>query len=598
MALAGFQIEINGQQKVVNSVGEIRKILKEAQFEALRLSAEFGETSAEALQAAKTIAQLKDQIKDASERVDLFDPGNKFKVFGNAVQTAAGSIAALQGAMGLFGAESEDVQKSLLKVQSALALSQGLSVIADGAKDFQRLGAFIQQSTIFIKANELATKAASITMKLFGVSIETTSVSFKVLKGAIAATGIGILVIALAEAVSYMQNFTSATEEAAKAQEELNKKLTEVAKSSLKAEQDFLDNKMKLDVARLKATGASEDEIFKVEQSYRRLKAKALQEYYNEVKNTDKEAAEDAKSELEKANTEGQVAEFQNQERLRKQREEAAKKKKEDDLQRFVEEQELEKKRQNDFYQIQLDAYEKRKKLREKENTEIVNSYLTLYEREKIARDEVEAKKKSDEELYLRFENSPLALRLNKEIEARAANLQNQRDTANASKEIAIAESNARIAAMDATQQAITNLALIAGRETVAGKALAVAASIINTYSAIAKTLNAFAGVPIPGYAIAQAIATGIAGLAAVKNIVSVQVPGAGGGGGNAPAAPSLGTSAPLAPPVTVAPNQVTLDQRSINSLGNQALRAYVVERDITGSQERTRRIQRQTSFG
>jgi hypothetical protein len=51
----------------------------------------------------------------------------------------ASGFAVAQGAMGLFGAESEEVEKTLLKVQSAMALSQGLSTIADSAKDFQRL---------------------------------------------------------------------------------------------------------------------------------------------------------------------------------------------------------------------------------------------------------------------------------------------------------------------------------------------------------------------------------------------------------------------------------------------------------------------------
>lgn len=70
------------------------------------------------------------------------------------------------------------------------------------------------------------------------------------------------------------------------------------------------------------------------------------------------------------------------------------------------------------------------------------------------------------------------------------------------------------------------------GEQTALGKGIAVAGALINTYASIAGQLKAFAGVPIPGYAIAQAIATGAFGLATVKNILAVKVPGKGGGGG------------------------------------------------------------------
>lgn len=68
----------------------------------------------------------------------------------------------------------------------------------------------------------------------------------------------------------------------------------------------------------------------------------------------------------------------------------------------------------------------------------------------------------------------------------------------------------------------------LAGKETAAGKTLAVAASLINTYAAIAAQLKAAAGSPgaaVPGWAIAQAIVTGLAGFKAVRDIIAVQVP-------------------------------------------------------------------------
>ena len=168
--IVGIKIQVGGQEKVLATMGDLRKEIKQAQFDVLKFSQEFGETSKEALAAAKRVAELKDAIADASEKVGLFDPGKKFQVLGNAVNAVAGGFAAVQGAMGLVGAESEDLQKSLLKVQSALALSQGLSTVADSAKDFQRLGAIVKTQVV---------------------------TAFSTLRGAIIATGLGALAVGL-----------------------------------------------------------------------------------------------------------------------------------------------------------------------------------------------------------------------------------------------------------------------------------------------------------------------------------------------------------------------------------------------------------------
>jgi hypothetical protein len=578
--IAGVKLVINGQEKVVGSVGEIRKLLKEAQFEALKLSQQFGETSAEALAAAKQIALMKDQIQDASERVDLFDPGKKFQVFANAVSAAGGGIAALQGAMGLLGSESEDVQKALLKVQSALALSQGLSTIADAQKDFERLGAVIQQTTIFTKANDLANKATAASLRFMGISAEASSVSFKVLKGAIAATGIGVLVILLGEAVAAFQNYTSAAEDAAKAQEELNKKISETAKGALKAELDTLDRENKLLLARAKARGASEAELFKIEQDGRRLKAQALQRYYAEVKDADKAAADDAKTELANVNNDALIAQANFDEAKRKQREEEEKKqaeeRKKNNEKRIAEEKKT---------QEMIDEARKRVRGSIPEATGI--SQDTLADEQQALRD---AEIKAEEEKQAKI----LAAQM-KTVEGKKNLLledaANVRAISDANVEVARKEAEAKEVLLQTTASALTNLSLVAGRETVAGKALAIASSIINTYQGATKAL-AQGGIAGP-IAAAGIIA---AGLASVKQIVSVKIPGSAGGS-YSPSAPSINAGSPLTP-TTIAANQVTLDQRSINAIGNKAIRAYVVESEISAAQQKVRRIQKQTTFG
>jgi len=109
----------------------------------------------------------------------------------------------------------------------------------------------------------------------------------------------------------------------------------------------------------------------------------------------------------------------------------------------------------------------------------------------------------------------------------------NTKANATAQIDIETKKFQAQQALLGATANAINVLADIVGKNTVAGKALAVAASLINTYGAIAGQLRAFAGIPVPGYAIVQAIATGLVGFKAVADIVKVQVPQGGGSGGS-----------------------------------------------------------------
>lgn len=148
----------------------LKQEIKDAQNQALALSRQFGELSPQAVAATARVAELRDEISDLNERVELADPGKKFQSFGNAIAGVASGFTAAQGALATFGAESEDLNKTLVKLQGAMALSEGLSGIADSWKDFQRLGSVIKTQVVS---------------------------AFSTLKGAIIATGIGALVVAL-----------------------------------------------------------------------------------------------------------------------------------------------------------------------------------------------------------------------------------------------------------------------------------------------------------------------------------------------------------------------------------------------------------------
>jgi len=159
--------------------------------------------------------------------------------------------------------------------------------------------------------------------------------------------------------------------------------------------------------------------------------------------------------------------------------------------------------------------------------------------------------------------------------------------------EIAKREQEAKSASLNGYASALGSISGVIGQETEKGKALAIASSLVNTYAAITGQLKAFSGVPVPGYAIAQAIATGVAGFANVKKIASVKVPNSSGGG----SVPSGGsTPAPSAPSLPPAFNVVGASDTNqlADAIGGQSqepVKAYVVSGDVTSAQSMDRNI-------
>lgn len=202
----GAEIKVDGLDAAGQSVGSFKKQLREAQGELVAMADKFGLASKEAQDAAKKVAGLKDTIGDAKDLAETFNPDKKFVALGGAIQGVVAGFSAYSGVMGLLGVESKETEKLLLKVQSAMALQQGISGVTGSIDSFKKLGKSIQDTTVFQKASSAATSVAATVQKVFTESVATTSVGFKVLRGAIISTGIGLLIVAIGALVN---NFDS-----------------------------------------------------------------------------------------------------------------------------------------------------------------------------------------------------------------------------------------------------------------------------------------------------------------------------------------------------------------------------------------------------
>ncbi|MBV7534052.1 hypothetical protein [Chitinophaga sp. sic0106] len=609
------------------TIKDLRKELKVAQGEAIAFARAFGELSPEAIAAAKRVAELKDEVADLNERIALADPGAKFQVFGNVLKSVAGGFTAIQGAAAAFGDESEDLQKTLVKLQGAMAFTEGLSTVADSWKDFQRLGAVIKGQLVQ---------------------------AFTTLRGAIIATGIGALAVALGLIIANFEKIEAVIKRLFPAFEGFGKlfdKLKAVAMGAMNAivesfrvlgdiigdiftgdfsgamktakeagtrigdayvegfEQEVRDqlnksaatflNGLNENLAReLKVRKAMGADVTKQEEEIARNNAAAKllefgaasKEYldaqadFNALIAGNRKAAEDKAKDDAKKSADERLKQLQNQQALEKAVLETT---------------------GRDTYGLRLSQLEEQKALAIKLGTDTkdIQQQLDLeqFEQRKalnaaLAEDITSTHGK----ITTAITNATIA---QEALQARQiASSQKVSEADRVSALIKIEQENIKRQAMDATAAVLESSAQLAGEQTALGKTLAIASTTIQTYAAAQSAYQA-AFLPVPTYASpfiggAFAAAAVISGLARVKAIASIKIPGAGSGA-SAPAisAMSNGVQLPTSPPASMVQSTMVDQLAQVNTNLRQAQRVYVVESDITDTQATVANIKANAQF-
>lgn len=266
------------ETKVINlevktNSASLKAQLREAQNEVNALADKFGATSQEAINAAKRAAELKDAIGDAKALTDSFNPDAKFNALSNSIGGVLNGFQAFEGALGLVGVEGEAVQKTLLKVQSAMALSQGLQGLGESIDSFKQLGAVIKSTTAF----QGILTAAQTT---YAAVVGTTTGALKVLRLALASTGIGALVVGLGVLISKISEWTSWTDKAKQKQDDLNNSLDQ-HQAKLRKDREELQKDLDFKLRLAQAEGKSDEELLKIKE---RNSKKTNAQIYEEIK--------------------------------------------------------------------------------------------------------------------------------------------------------------------------------------------------------------------------------------------------------------------------------------------------------------------------
>jgi hypothetical protein len=173
-----------------------------------------------------------------------------------------------------------------------------------------------------------------------------------------------------------------------------------------------------------------------------------------------------------------------------------------------------------------------------------------------------------------------------------------EKQNSDARKKIAEGERDAKRAAALAVADTLANVANLIGKETAAGKALAVASATISTINSAQKAYESTVGIPYVGPFLAP-INAGLALAAGYKNvsdILAVQVPGGGGGGGGAPS----GGATPRTPSFNVVGASPASANQIANTIGKEQppVKAYVVSNEVTTAQSLERNIVSSATLG
>ncbi len=249
-------LDSNNYAKVLEQVakGEIsaREAMMLLKNEMINVKLAGKENTVQFQQLRNTAGELKDVISDTSQ--EMSNAGSDTRGLDKVIRvtnTVVAGFSLAQGAAGLFGGENENLQKTLLKVNSAMLVLNGLQQIQEEITKKDSLF-----TTAATKAKELYTAA------MYGAS-RATQILYGVMTGG--------LLIALGLALTYWKEIAEAiginidnSEKLAEVQERL-KKIEEDKKAINDAELRYL-----------KAKGESQDVILKKELVLAELEQKKL----------------------------------------------------------------------------------------------------------------------------------------------------------------------------------------------------------------------------------------------------------------------------------------------------------------------------------
>lgn len=282
-------VELEVKSNLKGFKGEIRQATIEAQ-EAVKT---FGEFSPEAVEAEKKLAKLRDRMEDFNDRVSAVNP-DKFAQVQTIVQGVARGFQVAQGAMALFGSESEDLQKTMVKLQGAMALADGLEGLGKVQQQFTAIAKNIKGGVI--QAFQSLGRMSTLAFGVIGIALTLIIANFDKLKSAVMnlIPGLSTLVNFIGGIVQQFTDFIGITSASERALEKYNK-ATEKNNEQLDREIALLKARGDEVGAFIKQREKLDNELAQARRNYGKNKEKEWGKIIDDSKNALAILAEDEK---------------------------------------------------------------------------------------------------------------------------------------------------------------------------------------------------------------------------------------------------------------------------------------------------------------
>jgi hypothetical protein len=246
------------------TMGSVRQLTQLA-MEARALGPEFAQVANEII---KQAGRMKDSIGDARAEVGYFssDTRRLDAVLGG-VQAVAGAFSAVQGAAALFGSENKELQATMVKLQGAMALVNGVTAIQKA----------LEQESMFMKG--LSTAATELQIFVLGQA----TVAARVYAAALVATGAGAIIAGLVLVYNALQSNAEAAEAAEAAQKKYTDELEAYNNRALKFVERQLEYKKNIAIKEAELAGKTAAQIEKIELEHMNKRLKSLKTMQSEL---------------------------------------------------------------------------------------------------------------------------------------------------------------------------------------------------------------------------------------------------------------------------------------------------------------------------
>ena len=524
-------IGVTGQQSVdsaANSYEDLGDAVAKTQLEAEKLAQQFGINDKRTQEAIKVAGQYKQQMEELDFAIDGAR-GGVDQLF-RASQGIVAGFEVAAGAAALFGSESEELEKVLMKVQGAMVLSQGIKDLKEFAPAISNLAGIVR-GRVVAAFSTLRTAIISTGIGALAVAVGLLIANWDSLvkKFNLSLPTLGEIANKIGDIVQKITDYVGITSEVERTNEQVNKSIAKNISETQKQ------------IAIAKAKG-EQDKALALEENQRAAElVLAKRKLRQEDSEENRKAVEDARHNLELTRI---AQDNYRKDQLAKQRE-AAKQRQEQIKQQQDEEFEL-------FVEQELANYEYRQKLAEDERQRADEEFNAWIEQELANYDY--RKQLAD-----------------KEVEEEKARKQ------------AVADLEQKL--FDESQALANAVIALAGEQSRIGKAVALASIGADTAMALTKALsNSQSATPdnvatggLAGIAKYIGLATTIlSNSKRAYDIIKAPAPSvtASGGGGASAAVPRF--------------NAPQMRLQGTNEF-SQVNRVYVTERDITNVQQKVK---------